>query len=67
MDVLVLGPVEVLREGASVPIGGPKQRSILALLAAHVGSSLSLDQIVESIYGDEATDGARRRLGRSYR
>jgi DNA-binding SARP family transcriptional activator len=60
VDLLVLGPVEVWNHGEPVPIGGPKQRAILALLAAEVGHPVSLDRMLDDVYGEEATEGARR-------
>jgi DNA-binding SARP family transcriptional activator len=58
MDFLVLGPVEVRKDGERVPIGGPKQRGILALLIADAGRPVSLQRIVSGVYGDEAAPGA---------
>ena len=60
VDLLVLGPVEVRNQGEPVSIGGPKQRSILALLIADVGHPVSVDRIIEDVYGEEAPEGARR-------
>jgi DNA-binding SARP family transcriptional activator/serine/threonine protein kinase len=60
VDLLVLGPVEVRNQGEPVSIGGPKQRSILALLVADAGRPVSVDRIIEDVYGDDAPDGARR-------
>ena len=60
MDLLVLGPVEVRNQGVPVSIGGPKQRSILALLVAEAGHPVSVDRIIEDVYGDDAPEGARR-------
>src|SRR5215472_2441113 len=31
-DFGILGPLEVVRDGRPVPLGGPRQRSVLALL-----------------------------------
>ena len=60
VDLLVLGPVEVRNQGVPMSIGGPKQRSILALLIADVGHPVSVDRIIEDVYGDDAPEGARR-------
>lgn len=60
LDFRVLGTVEVHRNGASVAMGGTKQRSVLALLVANVGHPVSLDRIVVEIYGDDAGAGTRR-------
>lgn len=59
MEFSVLGPIEARMDGKTVGVGGPKQRSILALLIAHAGQPVSLDRIVTGIYGEEAADGAR--------
>jgi predicted ATPase/DNA-binding SARP family transcriptional activator len=42
------------RAGTPVPIGGPKPRLALALLAAHRGSVVSTDRICEELWGDAA-------------
>jgi DNA-binding winged helix-turn-helix (wHTH) protein len=59
MDFLVLGPVEVHQDGEALPVGGSKQRSILALLVANVRQPVSLERIVDSVYGEDAAGGAR--------
>ena len=60
VDLLVLGPVEVRNQGEPVSIGGPKQRSILALLVAEAGHPVSVDRIIDDVYGEDAPEGARR-------
>lgn len=60
MDFLVLGPVEVEVGGERKPVGGPKQRSVLALLVANAGRPVSLDQIVSAVYGEDADKSIRR-------
>ena len=60
LEIQVLGPLEVRRNGASVAVGGPKQRSILAMLIANQGRPVSLDRIVDDLYDDDSSGGARR-------
>lgn len=48
----VLGPLEVTRGGATVPIGGPKARLTLAVLLAHRGSVVSVDRLADALWGD---------------
>lgn len=50
--VRVLGPVEVERDGEIRRIGSPKQRLLVALLAAHQGS-VSRPHLVDALWGDE--------------
>lgn len=60
MEFLVLGSIEVRSAGEQVPVGGVKQRSILALLITNRGRPVSTDRIVLDIYGEDAAGGARR-------
>jgi len=60
LQFCVLGPVSALRSGEQVPIGGEKQRTVLAVLIANAGSYVSADALVEAVWGDGATERARR-------
>jgi DNA-binding SARP family transcriptional activator/WD40 repeat protein len=61
VQVHVLGPPEVVAEsGDPVPIGGPKQRTVLALLASELGTRVATDELVLGVYGERAPPGARR-------
>jgi WD40 repeat protein/DNA-binding SARP family transcriptional activator len=62
LKVRVLGPLEVLSDASVVRLGGPKQRTVLALLAAAVGKSVSVDALIDGVWGDEPTAGARSTL-----
>ena len=62
LNVHVLGPLEVLSNGVDVRLGGPKQRTVLALLAAEVGKPVSVDTLIDGVWGDEPTAGARSTL-----
>jgi DNA-binding SARP family transcriptional activator/WD40 repeat protein/energy-coupling factor transporter ATP-binding protein EcfA2 len=59
LEFLVLGPLDVRRSGRSIPVGGPKQRGILAILLANAGRPVSIDGIVDGVYGEQAALGAR--------
>ena len=57
----VLGPIEVHRNGVVVPIGGPQQRRVLALLLSRPCDSVSTDRMVDCLWSDgSAPDGAAR-------
>jgi DNA-binding SARP family transcriptional activator len=62
LNVHVLGPLEVLIDGVDVRLGGPKQRAVLALLAAGVGKPVAVDTLIDGVWGDEPTTGARSTL-----
>lgn len=51
----MLGPLEVRdRDGARVPVGGPRQRAVLAALAINNGTLLSVDRLTELVWGEYA-------------
>ena len=52
MEFRLLGPVEVMREQRPVPLGGPKQRAILAMLVIHANEVVSADHLADVLWGD---------------
>ena len=56
----VLGPVTVTDGTSALNIGGPKQRTVLALLVAHSGGPVSIDSIVDAVWDDDAAPNAKR-------
>ncbi len=53
LEFRVLGPLEVRRGGRLVDIGTPKQRVVLALLLSDVNRVVSVDRILETLWGDD--------------
>ena len=51
MDFRILGPLEVLDDGQAVPIGGTKQRALLALLLLHRNETLTTDRLIDELWG----------------
>jgi DNA-binding SARP family transcriptional activator len=49
----LLGPLEVRSEGASVQLGGPKQRALLALLLVDAGRTVSTDRLIDALWGEQ--------------
>ncbi len=62
VSVCVLGPLEVRLDGEPVDLGAPKQRAVLALLAVNRGRAVSLDQLIEELWGDQAPPRATASL-----
>src|SRR5439155_23334607 len=62
MEFLVLGPVEVRIDGTAVPLGGPKQRALLALLLLDANEVVSRDHLVDALWGERAPASAQRSL-----
>ncbi len=53
-----LGPLEVRDGPSSLPLGGPRQRSVLALLLLDPGREVDADRMVTEIWGDRSTETA---------
>ena len=60
VEVAVLGPVEVSLDGAPVDLGTPKQRALVAALALSGGRPVSVDAIVDLLWGDARAAGRDR-------
>lgn len=58
----ILGPLAVLRAGAPVHVGGPRQRALLALLLCSANRVVSRQQLVDELLGDQPGESAERML-----
>ncbi|MGS2640998.1 BTAD domain-containing putative transcriptional regulator [Streptosporangium sp. G12] len=52
MDFRVLGPLEVHHDEVRLGVGGPRQRAVLARLLVAGGTLVSVDTLVDDLYGD---------------
>lgn len=52
MQFGVLGPVEVRRAGHELPLGGPKQRALLAMLLLNGNKVVSRDRLSDGLWGE---------------
>ena len=64
-EVRLLGPVQAVRAGREVPLGGPRQRAVLALLVLEAGRVVPAGQLVEEVWRGRLPLGAAKTL-RSY-
>jgi DNA-binding SARP family transcriptional activator len=55
----VLGPLQVDAEKVAIPIGGPKQRAVLANLLIRPNEIVPAESLMEEIWRDEPPDKAR--------
>jgi DNA-binding SARP family transcriptional activator len=53
LTVQVLGPVEVHRDGVALDLGGPQQRAVIAHLAIDVGRVVSVERLIDRLWGEE--------------
>ena len=58
----VLGPVEAVRAGRAVPLGGRRQRWLLALLLVEPGRAISSDRLIDELWQGGAPPGAEGTL-----
>jgi YVTN family beta-propeller protein len=52
LEFCVLGPVEVREGGRKLPLGGPKQRALLADLILNAGTVVSAARLIDDVWGD---------------
>ncbi|MBV9351512.1 MAG: AAA family ATPase, partial [Mycobacterium sp.] len=62
MELGVLGPLQVRRDGAPVTIPGAKPRAILTMLGLHGGSVVSTETLIELLWGDDPPRTAAKAL-----
>src|SRR5438034_5698842 len=62
MNFGILGPLEVRGDRGELPIGGGKQRALLALLLIHPNESLSTDTLIDQLWADEPPPTAAKIL-----
>ena len=62
MEVRVLGPLLVERDGVSWAPEVPKVRALLAVLALRVGTPVSVDELVAALWGDDPPTSAAKTL-----
>jgi DNA-binding SARP family transcriptional activator len=53
MEFLILGPLEVRKDGRPVALRAPKQRALLAALLVRANTVVSTEQLIDDLWGDE--------------
>jgi DNA-binding SARP family transcriptional activator len=62
VEFRILGPLEVVELRRQLPLGGPKQRSLLALLLTHANEVVSSDRLIDLLWGEEPPGTAAKAL-----
>src|SRR5919106_1447865 len=62
MEFRLLGPLEVWDGEQAIPLGGPKQRAVLAHLLLHANEVVSTDALIDDIWGETPPEAARNSL-----
>ncbi|AGS71550.1 AfsR/SARP family transcriptional regulator [Streptomyces collinus] len=58
----VLGPVTVTSQGRSLPVGGARQRTVLALLLLNSARIVPVDTLVDAVWNDRPPATARTQI-----
>ena len=59
MEFRILGPLEVVEQGRALPLGGARQRALLALLLTRANEVVSADRLIDELWGARAAAGQR--------
>ncbi|MEU6308045.1 AfsR/SARP family transcriptional regulator [Streptomyces chartreusis] len=62
MEFKVLGPLEVVSDGRSLPLGGVKQRAVLALLLLHANQVVATSQLLDALWPEDARPVTARKM-----
>jgi DNA-binding SARP family transcriptional activator/DNA-binding beta-propeller fold protein YncE len=62
LDFRILGPLKVYERGRPLPLGGIKQRALLALLILHRNEVVSTDRLIDDLWGNELPSRAVKTL-----
>ncbi len=62
MWVRVLGPLTAEVGSASVVLGGPKQRLVLALLAVRANRAVAVDELIDEVWAEDPPSRPRKTL-----
>jgi len=62
MEFRVLGPMEVLCDGRPVPVGGARQRAVLAAMLADANRVVSVDRLITAVWAEHPPPTARHQI-----
>ncbi len=62
MEFRILGPLEVWSADRSLPLGGPKQRAVVAQLILRANQVVTAEQLIDELWGEEPPETARNTL-----
>jgi len=53
VEFRLLGPLEALEDGRSLPLGGRQQRAVLAMLLLHANELVRSEQLIDALWGEQ--------------
>ena len=58
LEFRILGPVQAVRDGRELPLGGPRRRAVLALLLVAGGRVVPAERLADELWGASPPPGA---------
>lgn len=58
LEFRLLGPLEAIADGRPLRLGPPQQRALLAALVLQAGSVVSVDSLIDAVWGDRPPESA---------
>jgi DNA-binding SARP family transcriptional activator len=62
VEFLILGPLDVRRDGTSLELGGPRQRSVLSVLLLRAGEVVTASDLICDVWGETPPETAANLL-----
>ena len=62
LEFRILGPLVLRVDGAPIPVGGPKQRALLALLLLSANRVVSRERLIDELFPDQGVESADHAL-----
>jgi WD40 repeat protein/DNA-binding SARP family transcriptional activator len=62
VEIRVLGRVDALVDGRALPLRGSKQRAVLAMLALRANHTVSADELIDGLWGEDPPASAAKNL-----
>ena len=62
IEIRVLGRVDALVDGRSLPLRGSKQRGVLAMLALRANRAVSADELIDGLYAERPPQSAAKNV-----
>lgn len=62
MDLRLLGPVELVADGRSIDLGGPRQRVVLAVLGLNANRVVPVEQLIDAVWETDPPSTARGQI-----
>jgi WD40 repeat protein/DNA-binding SARP family transcriptional activator len=62
LEIRVLGRVDALIDGQALPLGGSKQRAVLAMLALRANRTVAAEELIDGLWGDRPPASAAKNV-----